>query len=560
MLESVTPVIVVVIVAIIVLAVLGGLARNRYKISAPDEVIIITGRKNKVTRDADGNVLSDVSGQKVVKGGVFVLPFVQQAYKLQLRSRKLNFRSGGAVTKNGITINAEAVATIKIGDTDDTIRAAAQRFLNQQNEIEPFTQDVLSGSLRAIIGTKTVEELLSDREGLAAAVREAAEDALTKQGLLLDNFLIQSIESEDDYITNLGRPQQAAILRQAKIAEAQANRESEEARITAEQAVANAQRELSLRQAAIQAETDRAAAEAAAARPLAEATQQQGIVKQQEITAVANATLRERQLDAEVRKTADADAYRVRQQSEAEAYRVRQAAEADRDRRIAEADALKAVGLAEAEAIRAKGNAEAEATKAKAEALANQADGVLQQMAIEILPQVAREMAAPMGNISNLTVVSSDGASALSKNVASGVLETSTLVKGATGIDLSAMFNSVIGGAAAGAAAGKAARSNAAATSPTVTPSAEHHTEAHETPVVPVVLPGVDTSRVTQSVDANADWAYSKAEEFIRRGVDLSDSSQAEVREWQGIAQDVLNNGSPAAIEKVANIQNLLRK
>ena len=197
-------------------------------------------------------------------------------------------------------------------------------------------------------------------------------------------------------------------------------------------------------------------AEAASARPLAEALSQQEVVAQQEITAQKKAALRAAELDSEVKAVADAQAYKVKVEAEAAAGAVRIAAEADRIARTASAEALKAEGLAEADAIQARGAAEASATKAAAEAVAQQSEALLQMRLIDALPLIARELAAPMSNIDQLTVVSTDGASQLAKNAVSGITEVDAMLTSTMGVGIRELIGSLVGGTAAGAAAGSA--------------------------------------------------------------------------------------------------------
>jgi flotillin len=378
------------VIGLVVLAVaLVGFFVSRIRVAGPNEAFIITGRKGK----GGGG---DTSGQKVVMGAsVFVVPFVQKLGIMNLSSRQISVSVPAAVSSNGIRCTLEGVAVVKVGGTEELIRAAAQRFLGQQAEIDIFTREVLAGSLRAIVGRLSVEEIIRDRAAFAGAVAEEAENSLTNQGLVLDTFQLQDIQAEGNYLLDLGRPEAARAEKEAAIAEARARREAEQARITAEEEIAVANRELQLKQAEIKAETDAAVANAAAAGPLSQAAKDQEVIAAQEQVAARRASLKEQELDAEVRKPADAQRYAVEQ--EAEANKAREIAEAqaaaetarlsgaaERERRTALAEATKAEGLAQAEAMKAKGEAEglaeASALRAKGEAeasatrLANQAE------------------------------------------------------------------------------------------------------------------------------------------------------------------------------------------
>ncbi|GAA1803199.1 flotillin family protein [Luedemannella flava] len=476
---------------------------SRIKVAGPNEAFIVTGRKGKSVQSAEGVRSTDLSGQKVVMGAsVFVMPVVQKLQSLDLSSRRIHVEIQGAVTKQGIRANLQGVAIVKVGGTENAIRAAAQRFLGQQSGIDQFTSEVLAGALRSIVGRLTVEEIIRDRTAFASAVAEEAEHSLTNQGLVLDTFQLQDILAEGSYLQDLGRPEAARVLKEAAIAEARARQAAEQERLLAEEAIAVANRNLALKQAAIQAEIDAAKATSAAAGPLAEAERQQVILAEQQKVAERNAELKERQLDTEVRKPADAARYKVEQEAEAarnaavleadarrqatiaaaqakaeqdrltgEGERARRAAlaeanaiegakqgEAEQKRRTAIAEATEREGAAEAAAILARGQAEAEAMGKKAEAFGEYGEAAILDLLVKVLPQVVAAASAPMSSIDKMTVISTDGASSLTKSVSSNVAQGLQLGSDLTGIDLAGLL------ARLGGAAGESAAARAAAT------------------------------------------------------------------------------------------------
>jgi flotillin len=428
---------------------------SRIRVAGPNEAFIITGRKGK----AGG---SDTSGQKVVMGAsVFVVPFVQKLGVMDLTSRQIALSVPAAVSSNGIRGSLEGVAVVKVGGTEELIRAAAQRFLGQQGEIDVFTREVLAGSLRAIVGRLTVEEIIRDRAAFAAAVAEEAENSLTGQGLVLDTFQLQDIQAEGDYLMDLGRPEAARAEKEAAIAEAIARRESEQARILAEEEIAVANRELSLKQAEIKAQTDAAAADAASAGPLAQAAKDQEVITAQELVAARRAELKERELDTEVRKPADARRYAIEQEAaaaksreiaeaQAQAERTRLSGAAERERRTALAEATKVEGEAEAASILARGEAEAEAMRKKAEAYSQYGEAAIVDIIAETLPQVVAEAARPMSQIDAMTVISTDGASQTVRNVASTVAQGQEMARSLFGVDLASLVQRFAGEASNG--------------------------------------------------------------------------------------------------------------
>lgn len=484
-----SPIVIFLAVLGALVVVIGVLVASRFKVAGPNEAFIVTGRKGRaVTNPETGAISTDLSGQKVVMGAsTFVLPVVQKLAVLDLSSRQIAIAVGSAVSAQGIRCSLEGVAIVKVGGTEDAVRAAAQRFLGQQGEIDPFTQEVLAGSLRAIVGRLSVEEIVKDRAAFAREVAEEAESSLTNQGLVLDTFQLQDIKTEGSYLTDLGRPEAARAEKEAAIAEAIARREAEQARIKAEEEIAVANRELELRKASIQAETDAAAAQALAAGPLAKAAKDQEVIAAQELVAERMAGLKERELDTEVRKPADAQRYAIEQAAEAdktkrtleaEAARIstieaaqakaeenrlvgageRQRREelakavelegvaqgaAERAKRAAAAEALRLEGEAEASSILARGDAEATAMEKKATAYEQYGQAAILDLLADMLPKLVKEAAAPLASVDKMTVISTDGASQLTRNAAQNVTQGMQLASDLLGIDLGQLFRNL---------------------------------------------------------------------------------------------------------------------
>ncbi|MBK3531085.1 flotillin family protein [Streptomyces sp. MBT67] len=451
-----SPVVIAVIGIVVLLVLLGLVVITRYKVAGPSEAFIITGRRGKKSTDpVTGRTSIDNSGQKVVVGGgVFVVPFVQQKFTLDLSSRHIPIAVRGAVTLRGVKSNLEGVAIVKVGGSEDAIRAAAQRFLQQQDGIVGFTQEVLSGALRAIVGRMSVEDIIRDRAAFAGQVAEEAEASLSGQGLILDAFQIQDITTEGSYLEDLGRPEAARAKQEADIAEAIAKRASEQARLKAAEEIAIAERTYYLKQAEIKAETEAAAAKANAAGPLAEAARQQEVLAEQEKVAERQAALTDRELDTKVRKPADAARYQAEQEAEARRIALVKEAEADAQRsrltgegeklhRSALADAVRIEGEAEAASIAAKGAAEAEAMQKKADAFAQYGDAAVLQMLVEVLPSVVAKASEPLSAIDKMTVISTDGASQLARTVTDNVSQGMELLSSTTGVDLASLLENL---------------------------------------------------------------------------------------------------------------------
>jgi flotillin len=289
-----------------------------YRVPAPDEAMLISGGKAK------GN-----APFRVVTGhGAFVLPFFRKAAFLTLAMCEAEVAEK-CVTQQGITLNVRAVIAFKVGNDTESITAAAQRFLSEQDQMSVLTGRIFAGHLRSIIGSMTVEQIIRERQKLATEVLDGSKEEMARIGLNVDALQIQSIDDDGlGYIKAMSAPHNAAVQQQAQIAQAQANQKSAEAEQESQRKQAEFARETAIVKAQYKAEVDKAQAEAAQAGPLAEAEAQREVLAMRTELAQRAAELRQQELVAEVVKPAEAEAERVRILAVADAEKMKIQAEA----------------------------------------------------------------------------------------------------------------------------------------------------------------------------------------------------------------------------------------
>jgi uncharacterized membrane protein YqiK len=264
----------------------------------------------------------------VVGHGAFVLPFFRKARYLTLAMCEAEVAET-CVTRQGISLNVRSVIAFKVGNDDESIVNAGQRFLSDQDQMSTLTGRIFAGHLRSIVGSMTVEEIVTERQKLATEVLDGSKAEMAKIGLTVDSLQIQSIDDLNaGYIDAMAAPHNAAIQRQAQIAQAQANQAAAEAQQEAQRKQAEYARQTAVVQAQYKAEIDQAQAKAAQVGPLTHAQAQMEVISAQAELARQQAELRERQLVAEVVKPAEAEADKVRILAKADAERMRIQAEA----------------------------------------------------------------------------------------------------------------------------------------------------------------------------------------------------------------------------------------
>jgi flotillin len=456
----------VVFLAIIIVVLLIAYLSTRYKVAGANEALIRSGRATPLG--------GGEAGLKVVRGqGIVVLPLFHKIGKLKLTARQINVNLADAVSRQGIKVAVQGVATFKIGADDESIRNAAERFLDAQEEqVDSIVKNVLEGSLRSIVGTLTIEELNLDRQKFQQAVQDAAKGDLATSGLLIDSFTIQAIRDESGYMDLIGQQETARRERDARMAKATADQEAAVREAEAEQIKINAQRDVSLRKAETETQIAAAEARAAQAGPLAHAEATQEVTRKQTELAQLEADRKQKELIASTIRPAEADAEaQVRRaegekgariaQAQADAERVKLAGQAEAAITItkgeanarvilvnaqSQAEKTKLEGGAEAGIVFTKGEAEAKALELRAEAYRHFNEAAVIQTVLSMLPEIVRAAAEPMANIKDLTILSTDGASELVKNGTRTVAEASAVVKGVTGLDIPSLISGAIGG------------------------------------------------------------------------------------------------------------------
>ena len=465
-------------IAVIVFALLCIIAAGYVK-APPDKAYIISGMRKKP------RILIGRAGVKI--------PFFERVDVLYLGQMTVDIKTEQSVPTNDfINVNVDAVAKVRIGTGEEAIQLAAKNFLNKNpDQITMDLQDSLQGNMREIIGTLALKTINTDRDSFSDQVMEKASKDMNKLGIEILSCNIQNVTDEKGLISDLGMDNTSRIKKDAAIAKAQAERDvaiaqaeadkaANDARVAAQTEIAQKNNALSIKEAELKKQADTAKAMADAAYEIQQQEQQKTIqattVNAQIAKAEREAELkqkevivRQQELAAQIEKQADANKYRTEKEAEAELIQRQRNAEAQKYEKEKEAEAKKAQaeaakyaaeqeaagikakydaeaagiaakGLAEAESIRAKGLAEAEAMEKKAEAYKKYNGAAMAEMMIKIMPQMAAEIAKPLGQIDKINIYGSssdgaNGASQISGNLPIVMKQVFDTMSEATGVD-----------------------------------------------------------------------------------------------------------------------------
>jgi flotillin len=490
-----------ILIPMVIIGVILGILAAGYVKAPPDKAYVISGLRK------EPKILIGKAGIKI--------PFLERKNTLDLKLIPIDVKTASTVpTADYINIKVDAVVNVKISNQISMLRLAQENFLDKTaKDIAPIAREVLEGNMREIIGQMRLEEMVSDRQKFADLVKENAGPDLSKLGLEILSFNVQNFIDENQVIENLGVDnvtqisKKAAIARanaekEINIATAQAAQESNAAQVAADTEIAKRKNELAIQKAELKKQADIKMAEAEAAKGIQAEEQRKTL----EITS-ANANLarqekeielkerevaiKEKTLEAEVKKTAEAQKYAAQQKADAQLYATQKASEAElferqrkaeadkfeseqeaeakkataeaekfakeqeaaavRAQGVAEADAIRAKGEAEAASIKAKAEAEAEGLMKKAEAMAAYGDAAKQDMQLqalkvyfEQLPAIAKAVGEGYSNVDKIVMLGDDS-SKLAGNIMGTTTQVSEGLSESLGIDLKSLLAGFMG-------------------------------------------------------------------------------------------------------------------
>lgn len=431
-----------------------------YLKAPPDTAFIISGLGKR-------RILIGKAGWRV--------PFFERVDKLSLRVMQVDVKTSEAVPTNEfINVTVDGVANVKISSDPELLKKASESLLGmRQGELVALVTQVLEGNMREIVGSVGLKEMVQDRQGVAKKITENVVPDMEKLGIEVVNFNIQNFKDAAGTIENMGIDNVEQIRKNAQIAKANAQRDiaiatanaqqqANAVKVEAEKLIAEQDAALAVQQSDMKVMSDNKRAEADAAYSIQQENQRKTIEiaksnadiarreKEAEL-AEKEIALKERQLDAEVRKQADAMKYKAEKEAEADLIRRQKDAEAKKYEAIQEAEARKAAAEAEryameqeAEGIRAKGIAEAEAIEKKAEAQKKMGEASVLEMYLQALPEVVQNAAAPLAQTDRIVMYGDGNATKVVKDVMSSANQIMEGMKESTGIDIQSLIEKIV--------------------------------------------------------------------------------------------------------------------
>lgn len=432
-----------------------------YHHAGPNEVMIISGGPSRTVTDPDGTKRR-VSYRMKIGGGAVVIPWLESVSILPLDVFTVPLKVERVYTANSVVISAEGQAQVKVKGDEPSIHLAAEHFLGKGGEaIELVAREVVEGYMRATLGTRTVEQIIAGQAEMAAEVLAAAAGDLERMGLVVLSYSFKEITDEQGFFAALAEPRIAQVKRDALVARAEAEKdaavktalmkqEGDIIKLRTEEEVLKATSDFEVKRASQQSQVNEERAKADVSYDLERFKLSQEVKRNETEVALIEKrgqiqiqeqeiVRRERELDASVRRPAEAHNYQARIEAELEAYRK----ELDGKGRAA---FIRVEGEAEADAIKARGEAEADAMAARADSYRHFNQAALAEMFVKVLPEIAKSISEPLSRVDKIVMVGdgdSNHISNLTGQVASVVAQLPSVVEALTGVNIGRMVEGI---------------------------------------------------------------------------------------------------------------------
>jgi flotillin len=435
------------IVAVVIIAL-----KKQYRNVGPNEVLIVSGGMKRTVVEPDGT-RRKIGYRAHIGGGTFVMPLIETAETLSLEVFTVEVAVSGILSSQGIPVVAQGTSQVRVKTDEPSIRVAAEQFLGKGIEgMREISHQIIEGHVRSAIGNMTVEEIYRNRDDFGDQVEKGAQKDLDELGLSIISFSLTEVSDTQGYLNSKARPQIAQAKHDAEIAEAEsakeaaikaaiARKEGDIAKLQAETEVAEATRDYEAKRAEFQAVVNQRRASADLSYELERQKMTQQLKKEEAETMLVEKRKaieleemeikrKEKELEATVRKPADAENYR--QEMEAKGRAV----------------ARKLEGSAEVDILKARGVAEAEAMKKKAESWNQYNQAAVYQMFMDVLPDLARAVSEPLSKVEKIVIVGGAGdgplgASKVTGEVARVMAQLPTIVESLGGSDLKQLLTNL---------------------------------------------------------------------------------------------------------------------
>jgi len=151
-------------------------------------------------------------------GIVLLIPFVQQAVKVDLRERFLEVPQQTCITKDNAPISIDFLVYSKVFEPEVTVTAVV--------DFTGASQALAATTLRAVIGDIPLDDVLAKREQINNVLRTKLDEVTGRWGVKITNVEIREIVPPRDIQDAMNRQMSAERNRRALITESEGTRQA----------------------------------------------------------------------------------------------------------------------------------------------------------------------------------------------------------------------------------------------------------------------------------------------------------------------------------------------
>lgn len=142
-------------------------------------------------------------------GLFFIIPFIDQIVRVDLRIRQLDVPKQTIITRDNISVDVDAVIYYHVKE--------ASKAIVEVEDYEAATALIAQTTLRDVLGQNDLDMILSDRDALNQKIQSSLETLTSAWGINVDVVTIRDIALPENMLRAIARQAEAERERRARI-------------------------------------------------------------------------------------------------------------------------------------------------------------------------------------------------------------------------------------------------------------------------------------------------------------------------------------------------------
>jgi regulator of protease activity HflC (stomatin/prohibitin superfamily) len=172
-------------------------------------------------------------------GLIILVPYAQQMVRIDLRTVVLDVPSQDVISRDNVSVKVNAVLYFRVVDADKAV-IQIENFLQATSQLAQTT-------LRSVLGKHTLDEMLSERDKLNAAIQDILDAQTEAWGVKVTNVEIKQVDLDHSMVRAIARQAEAERLRRAKVINAEGEQQAAQKLVEAAEILATSPGAMQLR-------------------------------------------------------------------------------------------------------------------------------------------------------------------------------------------------------------------------------------------------------------------------------------------------------------------------